>query len=126
MKKEKAKNGTMKKVLSLVKPYRALIALSILCALFSVAGALLIPVFTGDAIDFMLGPGKVDFAVVGKKALLIAAAAALTGISFSFAVEYVWFYPRDLFCYFLLAGVTLAAARLAETDSPQATIQQKQ
>ena len=76
MKKEKAKNGTMKKVLSLVKPYRALIALSILCALFSVAGALLIPVFTGDAIDFMLGPGKVDFAVVGKKALLIAAAAA--------------------------------------------------
>lgn len=77
MKKEKAKNGTMKKVLSLVKPYRALIALSILCALFSVAGALLIPVFTGDAIDFMLGPGKVDFAVVGKKALLIAAAAAI-------------------------------------------------
>lgn len=76
MKKEKAKNGTMKKVLSLVKPYRALIALSILCALFSVAGELLIPVFTGDAIDFMLGPGKVDFAVVGKKALLIAAAAA--------------------------------------------------
>ncbi len=76
MKKEKAKNGTMKKVLSLVKPYRALIALSILCALFSVAGALLIPVFTGDAIDYMLGPGKVDFAVVGKKALLIAAAAA--------------------------------------------------
>lgn len=77
MKKEKAKNRTMKKVLSLVKPYRALIALSILCALFSVAGALLIPVFTGDAIDFMLGPGKVDFAVVGKKALLIAAAAAI-------------------------------------------------
>lgn len=77
MKKEKAKNGTMKKVLSLVKPYRALIALSILCALFSVAGALLIPVFTGDAIDFMLGPGKVDFAVVGKKALLIAAATAI-------------------------------------------------
>lgn len=76
MKKEKAKNGTMKKVLSLVKPYRALIALSILCALFSVAGELLIPVFTGDAIDYMLGPGKVDFAVVGKKALLIAAAAA--------------------------------------------------
>ena len=77
MKKEKAKNETMKKVLSLVKPYRTLIALSILCALFSVAGALLIPVFTGDAIDFMLGPGKVDFAVVGKKALLIAAAAAI-------------------------------------------------
>lgn len=62
----------------------------------------------------------------GVRMTLIAAAAALTGISFSFAVEYVWFYPRDLFCYFLLAGVTLAAARLAETDSPQATIQQKQ
>lgn len=77
MKKENAKSGTMKKVLSLVKPYRALIALSILCALFSVAGALLIPVFTGDAIDYMLGPGKVNFAVVGEKVLLIAAATAV-------------------------------------------------
>lgn len=86
MKKEKAKNGTMKKVLSLVKPYRALIALSILCALFSVAGELLIPVFTGDAIDFMLGPGKVDFAVVGKKALLIAAAAAAAAAQYLMAV----------------------------------------
>ena len=86
MKKEKAKNGTMKKVLSLVKPYRALIALSILCALFSVAGALLIPVFTGDAIDYMLGPGKVDFAVVGKKALLIAAAAAAAAAQYLMAV----------------------------------------
>lgn len=86
MKKEKAKNGTMKKVLSIVKPYRALIALSILCALFSVAGELLIPVFTGDAIDFMLGPGKVDFAVVGKKALLIAAAAAAAAAQYLMAV----------------------------------------
>lgn len=77
MKKANAKSGTMKKVLSLVKPYRALISLSILCALFSVAGALLIPVFTGDAIDYMLGPGKVNFAVVSEKVILIAAAAAV-------------------------------------------------
>lgn len=77
MKKNTAKKGTMKKVLSLIKPFRALVVLSIICALFSVAGALLIPVFTGDAIDYMLGKGEVNFDVVAKKVILIALAAAV-------------------------------------------------
>lgn len=76
MKNNTVKKGTMKKVLSLIKPFRALVVLSIICAIFSVAGALLIPVFTGDAIDYMLGKGEVNFAVVAKKVILIALAAA--------------------------------------------------
>lgn len=75
------KNSTMKKVLKLTKPYGIYIAFSIICALFSVAGALLIPVFTGDAIDYMLGEGKVDFGVVSTKVILIAAAAAVAALS---------------------------------------------
>lgn len=75
------KNSTMKKVLKLTKPYGIFIAFSIICALFSVAGALLIPVFTGDAIDYMLGEGKVDFGVISTKVILIAAAAAVAALS---------------------------------------------
>lgn len=75
------KNSTMKKVLKLTKPYGIYITFSIICALFSVAGALLIPVFTGDAIDYMLGEGKVDFGVVSTKVILIAAAAAVAALS---------------------------------------------
>lgn len=75
------KNSTLKKVLKLTKPYGIYIAFSIICALFSVAGALLIPVFTGDAIDYMLGEGKVDFGVISTKVILIAAAAAVAALS---------------------------------------------
>ncbi len=46
--------------------------------------------------------------------VLIACASSLVGVSFVSAVEYIWFYPRVLFAFFILAGVTLAAVKLAE------------
>lgn len=75
------KKDTVKRVLSLVKPYGLFLALSVLCAAASVAAALLIPVFTGDAIDAMLGKGNVDFEVVLKKVGVIAAVAIVAAIS---------------------------------------------
>lgn len=47
---------------------------------------------------------------------LAACAAALTGICFSATVEHIWFYPRDMFAFFVLVGVTLAAVRIADTE----------
>lgn len=46
--------------------------------------------------------------------VLIAAVSSLAGVSFVSAVEYIWFYPRVLFAFFVLVGVTLAAVKLAE------------
>jgi len=46
--------------------------------------------------------------------VLIAAVSSLAGVSFVSAVEYIWFYPRVLFAFFILVGVTLAAVKLAE------------
>ena len=46
--------------------------------------------------------------------ILIAAAASFAALAFSAAVEYVWFYPRCIFAFFLMLGVTLSALRLAE------------
>ena len=46
--------------------------------------------------------------------VLIACVSSLVGVSFVFAAEYVWFYPRVMFAFFILVGVALAAIKLAE------------
>ncbi len=48
--------------------------------------------------------------------VLIACVSSLAGISFLGAAEYIWFYPRILFAFFILIGVTLAAVKLAEAS----------
>ena len=81
-KQKSAKNlQTLRRVLTYVKPYRLHVLLSLLCAAVSAAAALLIPIFSGNAIDCMLGAGQVDMAGVGKWALMIALSAALAAIA---------------------------------------------
>ena len=46
--------------------------------------------------------------------VLIAAISSLAGVSFVGAAEYIWFYPRVMFAFFILIGLTLAAVKLAE------------
>ena len=58
--REKAERGTLKKVLQLIKPYRLLVALSILCSAVTVALTLYVPVLIGRTIDLIIGPGQVD------------------------------------------------------------------
>ncbi|MBO4377939.1 MAG: ABC transporter ATP-binding protein [Clostridia bacterium] len=58
--REKAERGTLKKVLRLIRPYRLLVALSILCSAVTVALTLYVPVLIGRTIDLIIGPGQVD------------------------------------------------------------------
>ena len=51
------------------------------------------------------------------RALLIACTAAFVGIAFSCIVEYLWFYPRVLFAYFILLGITFAAIFMENTEA---------
>ena len=71
--------AALKKVLHLIKPYRLLIISSILCSLISVCAQLIIPFFSGNAIDFMLEAGKVSFEdiipIIGIIALITGLAA---------------------------------------------------
>ena len=46
--------------------------------------------------------------------VLIACVSSLAGVSFVCGVEYVWFYPRVMFAFFITMGITLAAVKLAE------------
>ena len=51
--------------------------------------------------------------------VLVTGFAALGGISFVAAAEYIWYYPRVLLCYFILAGVLAAAVNIARREEAQ-------
>ena len=68
-KKNSFQKKTFKKVLLRIKPYMPLVILSLAMAAVTVALTLYFPLLTGDAIDYILEPGKVDFGSI--KAILI-------------------------------------------------------
>ena len=78
------RKDTIKRILRYVRPYRVLVLLSLLCAAISAGAQLLIPIFTGDVLDLLIGPGKVQWAeipcfllYIGCSTLLAAAAQQL-------------------------------------------------
>ncbi len=80
MKKGK-NNDTIKKVLKYIKKYRISVILSLFFAAVTVVLTLYLPILTGDAVDYMIGKGQVDFeklaGLIGRMAVIICA----TGIS---------------------------------------------
>ena len=74
-KKQKAPNGTVKKVLRFISGYKALLFLSLVTAALGVVLNIFIPLFFGSAIDLIVGKNSVDFD--GMKAILIKTAVAV-------------------------------------------------
>ena len=60
----KAKKGTVRQVLKLVRPYYGLLLLSLLMAVASVTLTLYVPLRIGDAVDKIIGAGNVDFEAI--------------------------------------------------------------
>ena len=78
--KKKSQSTTLKKVLKYIERYKWYLILSLLFAVVTVAATLYIPVLTGDAIDYIIDKGKVDFSAVFEiiiKITIIMVAAAL-------------------------------------------------
>ena len=71
------KKKTLKRILGYVRPYGFLVFLSLLCAAVSAGAQLLIPIFTGDVLDLLIGPGNVQWSRIPQVLLYIAAAALL-------------------------------------------------
>lgn len=73
------KKSTLKQILQLIKPHMFFVVLSFLLAILTVILTLYIPVLTGDAIDYIIEPGKVDFArllpLLQKMAVMILVTA---------------------------------------------------
>ena len=77
--KKKMNKNTIKKVLYYVGRYKAHLFISIILAALSVAASLYIPVLAGQAIDTVIGAGKVDFEALMPylyRIAIIAVAAA--------------------------------------------------
>ncbi len=72
---------TLSRVLTYVKPYARHVVISLVCASVSAAAALLIPIFSGNAIDCMLGAGTVDLSGVLRWTGLIALCMALAAVA---------------------------------------------
>ncbi len=79
-KKATISKGTLRKVLSYVRPYYAGLLFSLLCAALAVLLTLYIPIAVGEAIDHIIEPGKVDFDTVIYILIKIGVAAVLAAI----------------------------------------------
>ena len=81
MKGQKAQKGTLKKVLHYIRPYWALVGLSVLLAAVTVAASLYIPILTGNAVDYIVGPGNVDFPGIFRILVEIGLVIAVAALS---------------------------------------------
>ena len=75
------KRQTIGRILRYVRPYWLLVLLSLLCAACSAGAQLLIPIFTGDALDLLVGPGQVQWSALPRLLIYIAMAAVLAAVA---------------------------------------------
>ena len=75
------KKKTLRRILGYVRPYWMLVVLSLMCAAVSAGAQLLIPIFTGDVLDLLIGPGQVLWQKIPACLLYIALSAALAAIA---------------------------------------------
>ena len=78
--KAKVKKGTLSKILRYVKKQSGWLILSLLMAACTVAGTLYLPVLSGQAIDCIIGPQKVDFTKIYGIAHLMIMVILLTAV----------------------------------------------
>ena len=81
MKKNKNTLSSLKKVLSYVRRHKALLFLSLFCAAISVILTLYVPIVIGDAIDYIIAPGKVAFEQITPMLIRIAIASIIAALA---------------------------------------------
>ena len=79
--KVRAPKGTLRRALTYLKGYRRYLLFSLLLALVSVALTLYLPVLIGDAIDCIVGKGRVDFDTVWALFVRAAVIIAITALA---------------------------------------------
>ncbi len=71
--------STTWKILALIKPYFAYLLLSLIFAVISVLLTLYAPILTGDAVDYIIGRGKVDFTAIVHIIKVLTGVILITG-----------------------------------------------
>ena len=78
--KKKVAPGTLRRILTWLKPYAPMLAISIVLSAASVALTLYVPILVGQAIDGILGKGNVDWPAVLQNLTQAAAVAAAAAV----------------------------------------------
>ncbi|MEK3768723.1 ABC transporter ATP-binding protein [Paenibacillus sp. FSL R5-0887] len=82
------KNNIWKRLIVYTGHYKKIAIGAVICAILSVIASLIGPLFIGSAIDFMIGPGEVDFDAV-LRLLLILAGVYIVGSFFGWLLTYL-------------------------------------
>lgn len=77
----KKHKGTLARVLTMIRPYWALVVLTLFFAVITVASTLYIPVLIGRGVDMIVGPDNVDFAGLFSLILMFGITVAVTALS---------------------------------------------
>ena len=80
MRKKTGDSATLFRVIGLIKPYLWLLGLSLVFAVVTVVTTLYAPVLTGQAIDHVVAPGKVDFDAIKEKVPSILTPVVFTNL----------------------------------------------
>lgn len=80
-KTSKTQMDTVRRVLIYIKKYWAFLILSLLFAVVTVFATLYVPVLTGDVIDAIVGPGKVDFSLIFRILIQMGVIIGITGVA---------------------------------------------
>ncbi len=75
------KNNTLKQLFSFIKPYKLYLFFDLFCSVVIVAAALMIPIFSGNAIDACVKAGSVRFDAVLLNIFYIAVSALLAALA---------------------------------------------
>ena len=73
--------NTLKKIFKYAKRYTPLFVLSVIFATITVVTTLYLPILTGEAVDYIIEPGKVDFVSIGKIVKMGIVVMAVTAVS---------------------------------------------
>ncbi len=82
------KNNIWKRLIVYTGHYKKIAIGAVICAILSVIASLIGPLLIGSAIDFMIGPGEVDFDAV-LRLLLILAGVYIVGSFFGWLLTYL-------------------------------------
>lgn len=92
--------STLKKVMRYIKRYWGYLICSVLLAAATVISTLYIPILTGDAVDYIIAEGKVDFAglmpILEKMLMVIAVTAAAQWVMNYFNNKITYNIVRDV------------------------------
>lgn len=78
MQNKRDNRQVMSRILTSIRPYRFYVIFSLLLAVITVGLTLYIPILTGNAVDYIIGKGNVDFGALGKMIKKMAAAIIVT------------------------------------------------